>query len=196
MHGLVNRALECFVRDTYGTLAWADVAAMADLDDDTFEAMLSYDDRTTDAVIVAAERKLGKRREDLLEDLGTFLVSHRNYEVLRRLLRFGGESFIDFLISLEELPDRARLAVHDLELAGISVWQDGPKSFVVACSPGWSGFGYILVGAIRAMADDYGSLVLIDIKGVEANGSAQIAVTVHDTRFTSGRTFDLTAPVG
>ena len=51
MHGLMNRAVQCFVRDTYGPRVWADVAVRADLGFDNFEAMLAYDDQITFRVL-------------------------------------------------------------------------------------------------------------------------------------------------
>jgi hypothetical protein len=111
MHGLINRAVECFVRDAYGDDRWAEVARAAALDFDGFEAMLSYDGAITRQVLDGITKSLGKPHDDVLEDIGTYLVSHPNTEVLRRLLRFGGVDFVDFLHSLDELPERARLAV-------------------------------------------------------------------------------------
>ena len=93
MHGLINRSIQCFLRDTYGAQVWSDVAIAARLGFDSFEAMLSYESDLTEAVLTAACTHLDKRRDVLLEDLGTYLVSHPNVEALRRLLRFGGTTF-------------------------------------------------------------------------------------------------------
>ncbi len=108
MHGLVNRSIQCFLRDTYGAELWAKVASEAGISPAGFEALLSYDDGLTDVVIDAAARRLGKPREALLEDVGIYLAG---LEPLRRLLRFGGVDYVDFLQSLDELPERVRLAV-------------------------------------------------------------------------------------
>ena len=121
MHGLVNRSIQCFLRDTYGAAAWAHVVREAGLGFDSFEAMLNYETAMTEAVLVAAARVLGRPRESVLEDLGTYLVSHENTQALRRLLRFGGVTFDDFLHSLEDLPERARLALTDLDLPALTL---------------------------------------------------------------------------
>ena len=47
MHGMINRAIQCFMRDTYGADTWEKVAEQADLGFDNFEAMLSYPDQIT-----------------------------------------------------------------------------------------------------------------------------------------------------
>ena len=76
MHGLINRAIQGYVRDTHGELAWQEVTRRAGLGFDGFETMLTYEDRLTDDVLQACTTVLGRSRETILEDLGTFLVSN------------------------------------------------------------------------------------------------------------------------
>ena len=121
MHGLILRAVQCFIVDTYGVEKWLDVTRQAEIDVVEFEAMLTYDAGTLQQVVTAAVHILGRDETDLKEDLGTYLVSNTNMQSLRRLLRFGGENFVDFLHSLNDLQDRARLAVADLELPNVQV---------------------------------------------------------------------------
>lgn len=193
MNGVVNRAIECFLRDTYTTAVWDDVAAAADLPVTSFEPMLSYDQRITEHVLSVAVEIIGKPRDALLEDLGIYLVSHPRYEVLRRLLRFAGVTFEDFVMSVDELPGRARLALPDLDVAPIRVATVGPGRFEICCGPGWPGFGHVLAGGIRAMADDYGALVTLSVASVSADGEACIDLTLHKANHSRGRSFDLTA---
>lgn len=190
MHGLMNRAIQCFVRDTYGAGAWRDVAARADLGPHGFEAMLTYDDAVTWRVLDLVCERLAKPQDAVLEDLGTYLVSHPNLEALRRLLRFGGVDFVDFLHSLDELADRARLAVPDLALPPVEVEALSDERFRLRCWSPRPGFGHVLVGVMRAMADDYGALAIIEHEGARGGGES-VEVQVMLTGFTSGREFDL-----
>ena len=48
MHGLMNRSIQCFLRDTYGAGCWRSVAQDIGIGADGFEAMLLYDDALTD----------------------------------------------------------------------------------------------------------------------------------------------------
>jgi hypothetical protein len=195
MLGIVNRALEFFVRDTYGPDVWADIVAGAELGLESFEAMLSYRDETWDDVLAAAVGQLGKGREAVLEDLGHYLAAHPRNEVVRRLLRFGGCTFDEFLTSLEELPDRVRLVLPELGLPDLTVHPGSGKSFWIRCGPGRSGFCHLLSGMIRAMADDYGALVMIEMIEVAPNGAARLMVTLHESSYSAGRTFDLSARI-
>ena len=192
MHGLMNRAIQCFVRDTYGAGAWRDVAARTDLGPHGFEAMLSYDDAITWRVLDLVCERLRKPRDAVLEDLGTYLVSHPNVEALRRLLRFGGVDFTDFLHSLDDLADRARLAVPDLDLPRLELSAEGDDGHRILCRSDRPGFGHVMVGVLRAMADDYGALAIIEHAGSE-RGCEVIAVDLMLAGFTRGREFDLAA---
>ncbi len=190
MHGLSNRAIECFIRDTYGHRVWSDVACGAGLDFESFEAMLHYDNALTEAVIGAAVGLLGKPRDVLLEDIGTYLISHPSTEAVRRLLRFGGVTFQDFLASLEELPGRARLAVPDLDLPQLELIEQEEGAATLYCRTQTPGFGWVLVGVLRAMADDYGALVLLDHLG-GSDDLEVISIQVHEASFAEGRRFAL-----
>lgn len=191
MHGLVNRAIECFVRDTYGPTVWADIARSADLPFAGFEAMLDYDDRLTDAVLASAEHHLARPMDALLEDLGTYLVSHPNLEAVRRLLRFGGEGFTEFLHSLDDLPERARLAVADLHLPELELIEHTPSNYTLVCRSAHPGFAPVLQGLLRAMADDYGVLALLD-RGSAATGTEmRISIALVAPDHAEGRDFAL-----
>lgn len=192
MHGLVNQAVHCFVRDTYGPECWVDAMKLADLEADRFEALLVYDDLATERILTAVIGVLGKAREDTLEDIGTYLVSHPNRESLRRLLRFSGDCFSDFLLALDELPDRARLAVDDLRLPGLELSDLGGGRYILEIEARSISFGRVLMGVLRTMADDYGALAILDYLD-EVDGKERISIKLIESAFSKGRSFDLGA---
>ena len=192
MHGLVNRSLQRFVSDRYGAEVWLSVTVRAGLDFSDFEGMLIYHEDVTEALLTAMTRVLDRPRTELMEDIGTFLVSDQGFEAVRRLLRFGGTDFVDFLQSLNELPDRTRLAVSDLHLPRIDLITHDTRSFTLVCDAKVEGYGHLLLGLLRAMADDYGALALLDFVGTE-NGVEQVAIRLIDEKYTDGRDFALGA---
>lgn len=192
MHGLINRAVQSFVCSTYGQACWLRVTEVAGLGFSEFEAMLVYDDDMSEQVLSALCLDLNRPRADFLEDLGTYLVSHPNTEDLRRLLRFGGETYVEFLHSLDDLSDRVRLAVSDLELPALEVTENTPSEYVLRCYPGLPGYASVMTGVLRAMADDYGALVMLTHNG--SNGEVDvIRITLVESAFAEGRQFDLGA---
>ena len=191
MHGLINRSVQCFVSDTYGQEVWREIAKDAGIGFESFEALLTYETSVTDAVLDATSNHLDNPREMVLEDLGTYLVSHPRMEPLRRLLRLGGETFVEFLFSLDDLPDRVRLAVSDLNFPSLEL-RDHYSSFTLVVTHDQPGFGHVFVGVLRALADDYGTLVFMDHRG-RRNRTETITIDLLEANFAEGREFALAA---
>lgn len=195
MHGLINRAIEVFVRQTYGNIAWVTLTKAVNTDITEFEPMLSYENSITDRLLAEVARFLDKDRQEVLEDIGTFLVSHPSSHTLRRLLRFSGDDFVEFLHSLEDLPARAQLAVHDLRLPQFEVRAHHLEQFSITVRGEPSSpvaFGHVLIGLLRALADDYGALVLLEHKGAR-HGVEVITANLLLNVFSEGRRFELGA---
>lgn len=196
MHGLVNTSFQNFILDVYGEAVWRDVVGMAGLDFERFEAMLLYPDDITRSAIAAAAARLGKAREDLLEDMGIYLVSHPTMSRLRRLLRFGGSDFVEFLESLDDLPERVRLAVPDLEIPRLRLVERDTGKYWLLCGRRPAGMDQVILGALRAIADDYGALAFVDRveapEKIRATDDLVIGITVLSTSFAQGRAFELT----
>ena len=188
MHGLINRSIEGFLRDTYGDAFWRAVAEASGIDPRGFQTIREYPDALSHALINNAALRLDKPETELLEDLGAWLA---RLESIRRLLRFSGRDFGEFLMTLDELPGRAHMVIPDLGM---------PRMQVTACSGNPAGgairvlmpdcfqeWRSVMAGLIRAMADDYGALGLI---GVDGNA---VTVQVSDSSFCEGRSFTLGA---
>lgn len=192
MHGLINRSIEHFLIACYGAAFWQELARHTGVP--RFEAMLTYDDALTDQLIALAAEALDKPVPMVLEDLGAHLA---RTESLRRLLRFGGNDFCEFLLSLNELRDRGRLAVPELELPVLQVSEGGPGLFRIYVEAEHSGWAYVLCGLLCAMGDDYGALVLLDDPvfltddAVRGRCRARIGVEVIHARYAEGRQFRL-----
>jgi hypothetical protein len=192
MHGLINRAIQDFVRDSFGDATWAKVARQAGLEPPSFEPMLSYDDQITEQVIAASSGILSRRPSDVLEDIGHYLVTHERLAPLRRLLRFGGVDFVDFLHTLDDLPDWARLAVDDLILPPITLIEESPGAWRLELRGAPRGAGHAAVGMLRAMADDYGALALVTYRGWQ-DGREIIDIQALDMGHAAARDFRLAA---
>ncbi|KIN61609.1 Heme NO binding domain protein [Sulfitobacter noctilucae] len=195
MHGLVNRSIQLFVSHTYGVAQWEAVTRAAGLDFTEFEGMLRYERTYTPTLLDAAAEVLRRPRADLMEDLGSFLVCHPGFEAVRRLLRFGGVDFVDFLHSLDDLDDRVRMALSDLRLPKLELRVHGEGHFSLLCEAQVTGYGYVMMGVLRAMADDYGALALLDHTGA-ASGVETLSITLIENDFAEGRSFELGACVG
>ena len=189
MDALMLRSLQCYVIGTFGAARWQAVCAKAGLVVGTFEPMLHYEPGTADQIAQVAAEVLGRPAETIWEDVGTHLVTNPDREGVRRLLRFGGVTFADFLHSLEELPGRARLALPDLDMPDVTLVEVGGDRFEVTCRSHLRATQRVLVGLLTAMADDYGALCVID-----AGEDDRTTVAILDPRHAKARRFDLALP--
>lgn len=193
MFGLLLRSIQTYLRQTFGADIWARVLRAARQPPDGFEPMLTYDAEVVDLVLTAAAEQLSRPIEAILEDVGTFLVADPDHRSFRRLLRFGGANFADFLLSLEELPDRARLALPGVDLPQISLREEGQGKVALVLESKVPALFPIMLGALRAMADDYGALVLIDMDAGESGSACRAVLRVHllEAAHGEGRRFAL-----
>ncbi|MEM9318417.1 MAG: heme NO-binding domain-containing protein [Pseudomonadota bacterium] len=186
----MNRAFQGFLVGAYGRDLWDLVRRDAGFDFEDFEPMLTYEPALTTRLVKAAARRLEKPGKSFMEDVGTWMIANPDQSAIRRLMRFGGEDYREFLFSLDELPDRAKMAVPHLEVPEISLEQKAPNQVDLLIS--WPKFDLsaVALGALRAMADDYGALVLLTM---QATGrlSARIEVELLDVSFSEGRSFSL-----
>lgn len=191
MDALLLRSLQSYVLDTFGTSVWQAVRSAAGLEIPTFEPMLRYDPGTADRIGQVAAEVLGRSVDTVWEDVGTYLVTNPDREGVRRLLRFGGTCYADFLHSLEELPGRARLAMPHLEAPDLTLDEVGADRFELRCQSPVRGLQRVLVGLLTAMADDYGALCVI-----EPGAEGRTTISVLDRRHAEARHFHLAPPEG
>lgn len=162
MHGMINRGLQGFVHDYYGAKKWEEVCVAANLPFYSFETLVQYDDDVTSRLLETLCVILDRSKHDILEDFGTYVVTDERLLGIRRLLRFGGETYVDFLMSLEDVSARFKVAMPFLQAPTLTVEERTDKDYSVHyeyCKPG---YGPVLLGLLRAMADDYEALVTID----------------------------------
>jgi len=190
VHGLVNRTIQCFVTDTSGAAAWAAVAGATATGHAEYESLQVYPDEVTEDLLAAADRVLSKPRALLLEDIGTWLVTSPKGVAVRRLLRFCGVDFVEFLHSLDDLPGRVRLAVPDLELPALELREEAPLCFALTVTHGVPGFGHVFFGILQAMADDYGALAVLDHAEVD-RGVEVLTIRLIQTDYAEAKTFVL-----
>ena len=102
------------------------------------------------------------------------------------------DTFYDFLQSLDDLAGRASLAVPDLVLPDLHICHLHRNSFVLEVKWPVPGISAVFLGALRALADDYGALAILEFDGA-GGGIERIRIELLDTAHASGRHFSLGA---
>lgn len=194
MHGLICKSLEAFVRDQHGDETWEGVAAASGLSASRFEALCSYDDSVMREVFLQVFKVLKCDNSALLEDVGHWLCVHPPLEPVRRLIRFSGTGFVDLLYSVGEFHDRTRIALPGLALPRLRIEEPRPCEFELHSIWHLEGGAAVLTGVLRAMADDYGALAVIEARDRRQDGALwheTLSVRVFDAAFQEPRAFAL-----
>jgi hypothetical protein len=125
-----------------------------------------------------------------LEDIRTYLASHPNAEALRRSLRLVGADFIEFLHSLGDLPDRARLAGDGLELPKLFLVQFAEGHFRLVYRAKLPGWRHVMVGIVRVMVDNYRALACLEHNCLH-NQTETVDIMLVEIFYVKGRSFVL-----
>ncbi|MEO0357548.1 MAG: heme NO-binding domain-containing protein [Pseudomonadota bacterium] len=189
MHGFISKGVLCFVRDVHGDELYQTVIDTVGVDLQSPDLYLKADTTLPWRAMGVVSDVLGRSPDDLLDDFGTYLISHENTSALRRLMRFSGQDFEDFLAGLPDLKPRVAMAIPGLELPRIDV-ENYTSGASVRVFPGLDGYPQVIAGVIRAMADDYGALVQVQLDPA-ADGFWMAQVVIIDSGFGTGRNFDL-----
>ena len=200
MYGLLLRALQGYICTTFGARRWVQVMEENHHRAEGFEPLLHYDLGQFRAVLARSCKVLGRSAASLLEDMGTFMVTNPAMPAPRRLLRFAGNSYGEFLLSLEELPERAKLALYDVCLPRIVVRALGAGEYLLYCKPAQPEVIHLLHGLLRAMADDYGTLVFIEfeerpIAGEGAQNQPALLIRMAEAAHAPANPFQLVVPL-
>lgn len=182
MHGLINRSFELFLRDCYGDRTWERVARQSKVDPRGFFLLQKTSEKVSDTMVAASATILKKAQGELVEDLGGWLTQR---EPIRRLLRFSGRDFSEFVESLGEFPRRAQMVIQSLKVPRIVVTMQTEQSYEVAIEGSGEIWPMLLAGVLRGMADDYGALAVITVQGRD------LRVDIAMTEFSSMRPFAL-----
>lgn len=184
MYTLVGRSLESFLRSSYGDAFWQDLVQGALPERASRPLLVHTSLQETRRLVFLASRRLGKPVAEIAEDLGAWVV---RLEGVRRLLRFSGPNFVEFIRSLEELPGRALLVLPHFPLPELSVVSEGAEDYEIYVSHRPRGWIWAIAGMLRGMADDYGTLALIAVAG------NRITLRVVLEEHAAGRPFALSA---
>lgn len=186
MHGFIIRGIELFLRARHGDAVWAVVSLQAGIDRRGTIMMRNYSTEVAQTILRTASEHLHMNRAELLEDIGGWVPL---LDAVRRIMRFSGSCFGDFVLSLDDLHDRGRVVLPGLDLPRIATRQTGPRQYLLTIAAESADWSPVLAGFLRGMADDYGVLAIVD------GGDGGLLVSIADDEFAEGSRFSLVQQV-
>lgn len=166
MHGMINRGLEAFVCSSYGSNEWNKIIACTGLESVHFEAMVNYDDFITENILRAICKMSGQKYCVILEKFGAFIVSKEGSPTVLKLLFLGGETYLDFLYSLEKIDSRVKFAIPSLEIPKFKLVVNSEVSFCLKVGYFKTNYENFFIGFLRAMAGHYDTTIEISHKNI------------------------------
>jgi len=129
MYGLVNQAIEDFVRRGYGDTAWNRIRVAAGVDLEMFVSMDSYPDELSYRLVGTASQVLGLGTSQILEAFGEHWVLYTAEAGYGEMLAMFGSDLRSFLFNLDNLHSHVGMTYPKLH----------PPSFEVEDMPGANG---------------------------------------------------------
>ena len=126
MYGLIDQALEDYVRRDFGESAWDEIRGRAGMAEHLFVSMESYPDELTFRLVQAATEVLKLSVPQVLEAFGEHWVLYTAQEGYGEMLSMFGADLLQFLHNLDNLHSHVALTFPELR----------PPSFEVETIPG------------------------------------------------------------
>src|SRR5882724_8829575 len=123
MYGLVNQALEDFVRKGFGNAAWDRIRDGAGIGLDMFISMDSYPDDTTYKLVGAATEVLEMDASQVLEAFGEHWVLYTAQSGYGEMLAMFGSDLRSFLNNLDNLHSHVAMSFPALRPPSFTVEQ-------------------------------------------------------------------------
>lgn len=109
MYGIVNKAIQDLVTETFGADKWEAVKEKSAVDVDFFLSNEPYDDSITYKLVGAASEVLGIPAGDVLQAFGEWWVLKTGKEKYGGLMEAGGNNLKEFLVNLPLFHNRIML---------------------------------------------------------------------------------------
>ena len=151
MYGLVNQALEDYVRRGFGDGAWNATREGAGIQVEMFVSMDSYPDDLTYRLVGAATEVLGLQAAQILEGFGEHWVLYTAQEGYGQMLSMFGSDLQGFLMHLDNLHSHVGLTFPRLRPPSFEVETGAGGSLLLHYRSPRAGLAPMVIGLIKGL---------------------------------------------
>jgi len=152
MYGLVNQALEDFVKQGFGDAAWNRIRDGAGINLDMFVSMDSYPDDITYKLVGAATEVLGLEAPQILEAFGEHWVLYTAQAGYGDMLAMFGSDLRTFLLHLDNLHSHVAMTFPDLRPPSFEVEEvEGGGGLLLHYRSTRAGLAPMVVGLLKGL---------------------------------------------
>lgn len=161
MYGMVNKAIEDLVRQSFGDDAWDRIKEQAGIDVDIFISNEGYPDDLTYKLVGAASAVTGMPADKILFAFGEHWLLKIARQEYGGLLEAGGRTLRDFLINLPNFHARIMLIFPKLQPPRFRVEETGERELELHYLTHRDGLGAFVVGIVSGLGKMFESPVEI-----------------------------------
>jgi hypothetical protein len=162
MYGLVNQALEDFVRQGFGDAAWDGIREGAGIDQDMFIAMDGYPDETTYKLVSTAAEVLGLDAARVLEAFGEHWVLYTAQSGYGEMLAMFGSDLRSFLNNLDNLHSHVAMSFPALRPPSFTVEQiEGDTGLLLHYRSERAGLAPMVVGLLKGLGKRFSQEITV-----------------------------------
>lgn len=188
MYGLVNQAVKDFIVTNQGAEVWRSVAKEAGLDESDFTVMQAYPDQVTYDLVAAAHKVLGLDVETVLEVFGEYWPDYAKRTAYARLMNFAGQSFEDFLKSLDQMHARIQMSLPELDPPSFEVAESADGDLQLHYYSRREGLAPMVKGLLRGLAKQFDLTISVEQVGSVAAGQDHDTFVIRYVDASSKRT--------
>jgi len=163
MYGLVNQALEDFVKAGYGDAAWDTIRAQPGGGPDMFVSMDSYPDDITYGLVGATAQVLGMDAATVLEGFGEHWVLYTAQAGYGELLAMFGTDLRSFLANLDNLHSHVGMSFPALRPPSFEVEERaGEPGLLLHYRSERAGLAPMVLGLLRGLGKRFAQDIRIE----------------------------------
>ena len=162
MYGLVNQALEDFVKKGFGNTAWNRIREGAGIRQDMFVSMDGYPDDITYKLVGSASEVLGLDSSEILEAFGEHWVLYTAQAGYGEMLAMFGSDLRSFLHNLDNLHSHVAMSFPALRPPSFEVEQiEGDPGLLLHYRSERAGLAPMVIGLIKGLGKRFSQEVRV-----------------------------------
>jgi hypothetical protein len=177
MYGMVNLAIQEFLRGSYGHEVWQAIRAKTELSHEPFLTMEQYPDQLSTDLLVTASALVDRSVPQLLEELGDYWIGFAEHSGYGELMEILGNDVFEALQNLDNLHTRVGLAFPDLLPPSFWVTDLQKDSLVLHYQSQRRGLAPMVIGLVRGLGRRFNQNVSVREIDSEGLDHARFAVT-------------------
>jgi hypothetical protein len=162
MYGIVNLALEDFLRARFGEAAWRDIRRTAGAPAE-FVRMKPYPDSITYAVVSATVERSGEPVEPLLREFGRHWIGFARRSGHGEFLQLVGRDLPSFLENLDAMHARLGLTFPQMDAPSFRVKRVGPGEVEVGYTSSRPGLVPFVEGLLSGLTELFATDIAVDV---------------------------------